>query len=217
MDIFYKYFFDEEEGCLYTCPEHVLVFVFSGELEISCGSLKKTVRKGECIFLRKDVSTMLVRKLSENEPFGSIFMGFSHNFLCKFHHRMNKKNIPPKTGKFRKNIIELPHNPYMESIYISLMPYYQMNKQPLQQVMELKMMEAVFGLLLTDERFYSCLFGFLKHSKPGYPCQESFAGQYIVSQKLETAYISRQQENNMKEIYIEVGYRNVARFIKLIN
>lgn len=237
-DIFYKYFFLNDTDSLRTPPEYVLVFVFSGELLVRYGNEDVTVSKGEYIFLRKDSHTELERKSVEGKIFRSVFMGLSFSFLREFYRTMNKKNVPEACANFDKNVVKLNKNPYLDSIYISLYPYLKDNYIPVQPVLEIRMMEAVLGLLLLDERFYPCLFdcckpwkkdimSFLNKNIKDNTIEhiKEFSGEFIeqaatsdklwiISKKLETAYMKVQQGENTTDIYIEVAYKDVARFVK---
>lgn len=166
-EIFSEYFFRNEEGCTRSCPEYVLVFVFSGELVIRDQNRESVIHKGEYVFLRKNLHTLITRKACEEEAFSSVFMGFNHNFLQEFYQNMKKKGRCDMSEKFLSNIIELPCNPYLESIYVSLLPYLHWDIEPIQQIVEIKLMEAVCSLLLTDEKFYACLFDFPETVPPG--------------------------------------------------
>lgn len=231
-DILIKYFFQEETGegrsPESTCPEYLLIFVYSGKLTIQHGRRRTTIHKGEYIFLRKDISIKLIRKSDGEEAFNSVFIGFNHSFLRDFHRRMDKKGIPRDTDVFTHNIIQLPKNPYMESLYVSLLPYLHWNAKPLDQIVEIKLKEAVLSLLLTDNRFYNCLFDFPDNTD-AYPiitATDSFVQhmsinlfpghhQCMISKRLQTAYIRLKEESNATNLYLEVGYKNVAHLVKV--
>jgi len=229
-DIFFKYFFQEDIGCTRICPEHVLIFIFSGELIVNCGKRKVTVGKGEYIFLKKNINLMLTRKSCKGESFHSVFMGFSRSFLSEFYRNMDKKNIPGKAAKFKKCIIELPKKPHIESLYISLLPYLKWNVKPIWQIMEIKLMEAVFGLLITDKKFYSCLFdlhsikkqniyNFTVYSFPPFykkfmQTTQLISRQWIITKETETTYIKMQQEGEATDIYMEISYKDIVHFRK---
>lgn len=223
-DIFSEYFFHGETGSTYSCPEHALIFIFSGKLIICSGDYEKIISKGGYIFLSKDENTILIRKSCNGEPFSSVFMGFNYNFLSDFHQNMKKKDIPEKTEHFLGNIIELPCTPQMESMYVSLQPYLQWNIRPVNQIVEIKLIEAILSLLLTSNSFYTCLFEFPASFEagniiindncvPDTVCEEFFATPIACafSKKLETAYIRLQQENNAANIYMEAYYKNIIR------
>lgn len=240
-DLFVKYFFKNESVCNRACPEYVLIFVFSGELAVCCDNHKTTIRKGEYVFLRKNINTVLSRKACNGETFKSVFMGFNPTFLREFYQNMNKKELAGEREYFTTGFLKLPRNPYLESMYISLLPYLDLNVQPMQQFVEIKMIEAVFSLLLTDKRFNSCLFDFpdristkiilneyMQHLYVKYfsgfsdyffseSCNSSLKispVKWTISKELETSYIKIKQPDNAINIYMEVDYKNVIRISK---
>lgn len=226
-DMFLKYFFRNESGCRLACPEYALIFVFSGKLTVHNENYNIIVRKGGYVFLRKDIGTILMRESINNESFRSIFMGFNHSFLREFYHNMNKENIPRSARNFRKNIVKLPQNPYLESLYISMLPYMQWSVKPIKPILKIRLMEAVFSLLSTNKSFYHYLFDFLTprksccqivpdrnyFSKSGYfnfsnyqPC--------VISKEVDATYIEMYQETEITDVYMEVGYRNIIHFTR---
>ena len=217
-DIFPEYFFLNETGCHLTCPDYVLIFVFSGKLIVSNENRNITVQEGEYIFLRKDIETILIRESFNDGSFKSIFMGFNHSFLREFYRNMDKENIPHNIRNFRKNIIKLPPNPYMKSLYISMQPYMQWHAKPIKQILMIRLMEAVFGLLSTNKSFYPCLFDFLtphKSCDSESTSENSFSNfrRYIIRKEVETTYIEIRQGVEVTDIYMEAGYRDINWFI----
>lgn len=162
-DFYSEYFFHNTTGKTKESPEHTLIFVFSGELIVKDGTSEKTVRKGEYIFLRKNAKIILERKACNGESFNSVFLGLNRNFLKEFYRLMNKGCMPTEESQFSNNIIELSRNPYLDSMYVSLIPYVESaNTRPVNSVLEIKLMEAVFSLLQIDRKFYYYLFDFLQ-------------------------------------------------------
>lgn len=217
-EIFSEYFFQEGSNSPPASPEHVLIFVISGKLTVHCKCGTTTVKKGEYIFLRKDTDTTLERKSSNNEPFRSVFMGFNLCFLKKLHPIMDKKKISPYCGNFSVNTIKLPKRPYLESLYISLLPYLLCDFSPMKQVLEIKLMEAVYSLILTDERFYSYLFDFDKPETEEceikyktYSTSQPFS--CYITQQMYSSYIIMRNHNQVTDIYLDVTYKNAACFL----
>lgn len=243
-ELYSEYFFRRQNGPIKNCPEHTLIFVFAGELLVQDGNIETTIRKGQYIFLRKDSNIILLRNSLNEESFSGVFLGFNRSFLCEFYRLMNKTCLPYNDERFSNNIIELPCNPYMDSMYISLRPYFDWNIQPVKAVLEIKLMEAVFSLLQTDPRFYNSLFGFLKpwetnvsaeipsDSIKRYHChkgntvstmQEDIKWLYMfgqprlfITQKMEADYIKKKNAGKTAEIYFEVNYRDNAQLIEAL-
>lgn len=217
-EIFSGYFFQGKTKGAGTCPDHVLVFVISGELTVRCQCGTTTIAKGEYIFLRKDTDTVLERKASVSEPFRSVFMGFNHTFLKKLYPEVAKKKTMLDSGDFADNVIPLPKKPYLESLYVSMLPYLQSDVSPIKQVLEIKLMEAVYSLILTDNRFYSCLFDFSHAEK--IECEVQYTSynasqmqSFYMTQEMDSSYIIKQDRGEVTDVYLDVTYRNVARFL----
>lgn len=200
-DIFDKYFFRGQGGAI-PCPDHALVFVISGELVVTCLCGSTTVSEGGYIFLRRDPDTLLERKALNGKPFRSVFMGFNRCFLRKMQPAIRRKKFTSDGGDFADNVIELPRKPSLESLHISLLPYLQCTEGPAAKLLEIKLMEAVYSLIQADERFYGCLFDFIANPD----------GEHQPEQTLESSYVTLQNGGEVTDLYMDVTYRNVARF-----
>ena len=62
--------------------------------------------------------------------------------------------------RIREAAIVLPQSPALQSLFLSLFPYTDANVKPNDEIVHLKMQEAVYCLLDTDVRFYPTLFDF---------------------------------------------------------
>lgn len=158
-DLYFDTFFQDETDCAVLCPEHVMVFVYSGELVIEQGVHTETAGNGEIVFIRRDIRVVLTKRSCGGEKFRGVFMGFSPSFLMGFYCNLDKRKIPCNAGSFPTGIIKLPPTPYIQSLYVSMIPYFHWGVKPSRNLLELKMQEAIYNLLLADDRFYACLFG----------------------------------------------------------
>lgn len=219
-ELYSKYFFHKRNYDIGACPEYTLIFVFSGELTVRYSSNKTTLRKGEYIFLRQDSRTTLLRSSYNEEVFSGAFLGFHRSFLCEFHRLFSQSDAFPCEDLFGKSIVKITRNPYMDSMYVSLLPYFEWESQPSEEVLEIKLIEAVLSLLQTDLNLYYYLFGFpihqeaSKHSKL-YNIQNDIKhlclfnlSSSITSGKIETNYIKKEKAGKTSDIYFEVSYRD---------
>lgn len=158
----YGYLFEGgSESFLYADKEAVIFFVYSGELAISYQNEKIILKKGEYAFVKCNIIINIMKKDIGLEPFNGIYMGFNKWFLWDIY-----KNFCYQPGyfcpnNFEQNIIKLPSNPYLQSLYISLKTYLEYGEKPSPDILQLKMLEAVHSLTLTDKRFFTCLFCFI--------------------------------------------------------
>jgi len=159
-DIFFSYYFNNEISCVQMIKDHMLVYVYSGELILEEGNIKTVVRKGECVFLRKDNRVKLTKQPRGVEQFQAIFMHFKRNFLRDFYQTIDKNVLPLEAEKYKQSVITLPGSPDVESLFQSMKPYFDTDKEPAKELMQLKLQAGVYTLLSIDKRFYPALFDF---------------------------------------------------------
>lgn len=220
VELYSEYFFHKQNGDIGTCPEYTLVFVFSGELTVKDCFGKTSLRKGEYIFLRQDSRTILLRSTYNDEVFSGAFLGFHRSFLCEFHRLFSQSDAFPRENRFSKSIVTITRNPYMDSMYVSLLPYFEWESQPSEEVLEIKLTEAVLSLLQTDLNFYNYLFGFPAQKEVSkylklcnnqneieHLCRFNLSGTNP-SGKMVANYIRKEKAGKTSDIYFEVGYRD---------
>ena len=159
-DIFFTYYHPDEISCAKMIREHMLVYVYSGEMILEKEGKKETVEKGECVFLRRDNTVAMTKQRKGEEGFKAIFMNFKRNFLREFYQKIDPKVLPQGVEKHKPSVIKLPHSPDIESLFQSMIPYFDSDKEPAQELMQLKLQEGVYSLLNIDNRFYPALFDF---------------------------------------------------------
>lgn len=159
-NIFFSYYFHNERSCHQMIKDHMLVYVYSGELVVEKDNQKTVIHSGECVFLRKDNRVSMTKQPRGEEQFKAIFMIFIRNFLRKFYQTMDKKELPLEVEKHKPSVIKLPKAADIESLFQAMTPYFDSTIQPAKELMELKLQEGVYSLLGIDKRFYPALFDF---------------------------------------------------------
>lgn len=159
-DIFFSYYVDTQYACTQMVRNHSLVYVYSGEYIIEENGVKTIVNAGECIFLRKDNRITMNKLPKDGEWFKGIFMIFKRSFLKEMFQKLDKEEIPSTIEKFSSSVIKLPKVPAIESLFLSLTPYFDSSIKPSDNIMKLKQIEGLFSLLNIDKGFYSSLFDF---------------------------------------------------------
>jgi AraC-like DNA-binding protein len=140
--------------------DHFLVYVYSGEYILEEGKKKVTVNPGECIFLRRDNRVNMTKQAKGNEPFMGIFMSFKRNFLRELYQTIDRKSLPLDIEKYKQSVIKLPQTPDITGLFQSMIPYFNSDIKPSEEIMKLKLMEGVYSLLNIDKRFFTTLFDF---------------------------------------------------------
>lgn len=159
-DVFFSYLFNNDRKCTPMVKDHMLVYVYSGELIVEQKSKETIIRAGECVFLRRDNRVSLTKQPKGEEHFQAIFMIFNRNFLREFYQSFDKKCLPDTNMKELPSVVKLPQTPDIASLFQSMTPYFDSSVKPADELMKLKLQEGVYSLFNIDEMYYPILFDF---------------------------------------------------------
>ncbi len=88
-------------------------------------------------------------------------MAFERNFLRLYYQSLNRKLIQVNETATKDSVIKLPSLPNINSLFLSLLPYFDSDCKPKDEVMKLKRQEGVLALLDIDSAFFTILFDFI--------------------------------------------------------
>ena len=159
-DIVYSCFVPHEMLSEYRMPVHVLIYVYSGEMVVDDNGYRMKVSEGNYIFIKRDHQVKLLKHTIGDAPYKAISIRFERNFLRDFFNTLDKATLPKDVKRIREAALLLPKTPALQSLFLSLFPYTDANVKPKDEIIRLKMQEALYCLLDTDERFYPTLFDF---------------------------------------------------------
>lgn len=160
-DIFLAMYFNDGMSCLHRNHSHVLVYIFSGELEINERGKITRSHQGDCAFIRKDFSVQMTKQARNGEQFKAIFLMFTTKFLRDFYNRLDRNTIPTEVKRDKVSLYKLPSNrPDIVSLFESMTPYFNSDIQPTDELLQLKMVEGVYVLLNTSKSLYASIFDF---------------------------------------------------------
>ena len=91
-------YFNDGMSCLHRNHSHVLVYMYSGELEINERGKITCLHKGDCAFIRKDFSVQLIKQAYKGEQFKAIFLMFTTKFLREFYCKLDKNELPEEAA-----------------------------------------------------------------------------------------------------------------------
>lgn len=159
-DIVYSCFVPHEMLSEHRMPVHVLIYVYSGEMQVDDGGRTLTVGEGNYVFQKRDHQVKLLKHTAGDAPYKAISIRFERGFLRDFFSRLDKTKLPVDVKRIREAAVLLPKTPALQSLFLSLFPYTDANVKPKDEIIQLKMQEALYCLLDTDARFYPTLFDF---------------------------------------------------------
>ncbi|WP_165043706.1 helix-turn-helix domain-containing protein [Dysgonomonas sp. ZJ709] len=159
-DVFFSYYFNDNRTCTSMVKNHMLVYIYSGELLVEQKKKKTVISAGECIFLRRDNRVDLIKQAENGEQFKGIFMIFKRNFLREFYQTIDKKQPKIESHEEFPSVLKLPQTPDITSLFQSMTPYFDSSIEPADELMKLKLHEGVYSLLNIDQMFYPVLFDF---------------------------------------------------------
>ncbi len=158
--IFLSCFSESGTHCVHSKPEHVLVYIYSGEQVIVDRNKKTIIKAGECAFIRRDNRLQMFKNSKGRDFYKGISLTFQRNVLREFYSKMNKADIPKDVSISDKKVFKLNQSPAIESLFQSLTPYFDSNVKPTDDVVDLKLLEGIYALLHSSEQFYPILFDF---------------------------------------------------------
>tara|TARA_R110000868_G_scaffold261995_1_gene520362 strand:+ start:551 stop:1378 length:828 start_codon:yes stop_codon:yes gene_type:complete len=158
--IFLSCFSDYSEKCIHATPEHVLLYLYSGEQIIIDRDKKTTIIAGECAFIRRNHRLTMYKNSKGDELYKGISLTFNRNVLREFYSKMNKSEVPKDVKISDKTVFKLKPTPAIESLFQSLTPYFDSNIKPTEGVTHLKLLEGIYALLNNNEQLYPILFDF---------------------------------------------------------
>lgn len=150
-----------ETMCYQRGNSHSLICVYSGEVAIGLDGREICVASaGSVIFVRRDHRITFLKRPANGEQYKSISMVFDRDFLRHYYKTLDSKFISQNSEPFDSIVTKLPATPNIESLFASMLPYFDTKVEPLEEVMNLRLQEAILTLLKTNNRFFSTLFDF---------------------------------------------------------
>lgn len=155
-------YFTDDRDCAHENREHTLIYLCSGELEIEERGRKTLLHPGECAFIRRDNRVWLQKHADHEHPYRSIVLKFTNAFLREFYYTLDRKKIPVESKREKVSLRILPNSrPDIRSLFESVVPYFDADVKPSDNVLKLKMIEGAYVLLNTDTNIYASLFDFV--------------------------------------------------------
>lgn len=158
--IFLSCFSEVSEKCIHAAPEHVLVYLYSGEQIIEDRDKRIKIQAGECAFIRRNHRLLMYKNSKGNDLYKGISLTFNRNVLREFYSNLNKAELPRKVSVSDKNVFKIEPRADVSCLFQSLVPYFDENIKPSEGVTNLKLQEGIYALLNNSDLFFPILFDF---------------------------------------------------------
>ncbi len=158
--IFLSCFTDRATKCIHAAPEHVLVYLYSGEQVIEDRDRTITIQAGQCAFVRRNHRLLMYKNNKGAEPYKGISLTFNRQTLRDFYSKLHAADLPKQVGPLEENVIRISPSPAITSLFQSLTPYFDENIRPTGGVAQLKLQEGIYALLNSSAHFFPVLFDF---------------------------------------------------------
>lgn len=161
-DIFYSSYYNNETSFCPMAKNHMLAYVYAGELVLEDHVRKTTIHKDECVFLRKDLRLTIHKKPYKKEQFKAIFLIFTRNFLREYHDNNESELLTNGTNPPYSSVVRMENTKRLSGLFNSLSVYFDKNKIPADEEMLTRLNEAINLLLDTNPGLSASLFDFAK-------------------------------------------------------
>ncbi|WP_421825747.1 helix-turn-helix domain-containing protein [Larkinella sp.] len=156
------HYLTEAESCIHHIQkDHILAYIYSGELSVHDGINEHTFHERTCVFIRKNHRIKFSISGGLNKHIRIAFLVFNRNFLLNFYQRIDKACQSDSNAGFADSFLSIPSGLDIESLFYSLTPYFNTAVPPSIQVMRLKLTEGIYALLNADKRAAAALFDFI--------------------------------------------------------
>ena len=151
---------DNETPTTGFATEHMLVFVFSGQMEITLNGRTRHIGAGKSFLLRRNHLCHKLTRPLKGEGFEGIFIYFKRPLLKKALAASGLSLDDTKAYTAKSPLVELPEHPYLESLRSSFLSYFQSDAFPSEQLITVKLIETVVTLIEIHPELSPVLFDF---------------------------------------------------------
>lgn len=139
--------------------DHMLAYVYSGELIIHDGVNERSFGPESSLFIRKNHRVRLTIREGNDGAVKIVFLIFTRDFLIRFYRTTD--GIQQECTKFDERFLEIDADLEIKSLFYSIVPFIDADVVPPERTMELKLMEGMYILLNADSRTAVALFDFI--------------------------------------------------------
>ena len=145
---------EQEHSWEYFAQQHILAYIYSGELTVTYGNSTLTFVKGDTILVSKNQLSRSIKTPLDGEPFKCVSIILPEKQLRAFY--QNHKILETWTDNITKERPIRPHTLW-DSFFSSLLPYFEMQDELPEELVAVKIQEALTIIDTVDKRASSIL------------------------------------------------------------
>lgn len=134
--------------------KNTLIRIVSGEMRIILPDTTYILQKGDTIFFPRHEVAKVIKAPKDGKPYTSVAIYFTPDAIQQYHSRHETRPV----AQFVKTGIRVmePH-PLLESLFSSLIPYFQLKNELPLSIAEAKVDEAINIFQLIDEDLFNSI------------------------------------------------------------
>ncbi len=159
-EIFHRCYSDRNMICEEKVAEHMLAFIFSGEMIIYNSSQKVTIHAGEAAFIRKNHLVRKIKKPIGVTPFSGVFLHLDARLMKQVGALMAIPTMEMDDKLGGQLHIPLGKNDFISGYFRSLDKYFTEGNAPSRELMKVKLQEMLIILLEQKPQLVPMLFDY---------------------------------------------------------
>lgn len=146
--------------CEERVTEHMLAYLFSGEMVVCNASQRVVIRAGEAAFIRKNHLVHKLKRPIGSAPFSGVFLHLDARLMKQVAARMVLPNVGVDEELARRLYVPIEKNDFLSGYFRSLDRYFTEGNGPSRALMLLKLQEMLLILLEQKQRLVPLLFDY---------------------------------------------------------
>lgn len=159
-EIFHRCYSDRDMICEQRVTEHMLAYIFSGEMVVYNASQRVVLRAGEAAFIRKNHLVRKIKQPTGPAPFKGVFLHLDARLTKQVASRLVIPDIRVDEALGRKLCIPIEKNDYLSGYFRSLDNYFTEGSCPSRELMKVKLQEMLIILLEQKPQLVPMLFDY---------------------------------------------------------
>ncbi len=159
-EVFHRCYSDKNMICEEKVTEHMLAFIFSGEMVVYNSSQKVTIRAGEAAFIRKNHLVHKIKQPINTTPFSGVFLHLDSRLMKRVASLITIPNIEIDEKLGRQLYIPIEKNDFISGYFYSLDKYFTEGNTPSRELLKVKLQEMLIILLEQKPQLVPMLFDY---------------------------------------------------------